>query len=200
MKGGACRWHGGKSLKGMAHPKYKGKGYSKYIPKDLVQDHDDFYNDPERLTVSKEMALARTILLHELEAWGKVHNIDVWNEVSKKYRQIIQSVTKGKNVGRLLGELGVIIEQGAGQSEHLESIRKQTETVRRLVDTERQIFVDRGELVAKGAVLMIMDVYTTKLFELAEKEISSVKERNSILRGLSEIWADVFGGVSQIKD
>ena len=200
IEGEACHYHGGKSLKGLASPKYEGKGYSKYIPKGLMQDHNDFLNDPQRLTVSHEVALARTVLLSELESWGKTSNQDTWGELGKLYRKITQNIVKGKDIGRLLGELGILIEQGAGQAEHLESIRKQTETVRRLVDTERQIYVDRGELVAKGAFILLMDKYTNLLFDVIDKVVSNAKERNKILAGISELWVDTFGGLSQIKD
>ena len=55
-----CRLHGGATPQGIASPHYRGKGYSQAVPKHLKDIYEARFNDPELLSLHKEIALCET--------------------------------------------------------------------------------------------------------------------------------------------
>ena len=55
-----CRLHGGATPQGIASPHYRGKGYSQAVPKHLKDIYEARFNDPELLSLHKEIALCDT--------------------------------------------------------------------------------------------------------------------------------------------
>src|SRR6185312_7377373 len=52
-----CRLHGGLSLRGVNHPNYQGRGYSRDLPAALLDKYNDSMNDPDQSSVRPELAL-----------------------------------------------------------------------------------------------------------------------------------------------
>ena len=55
-----CRSHGGATPQGVASPHYRGKGYSQAVPKYLKDIYEARFNDPDLLSLHKEIALCDT--------------------------------------------------------------------------------------------------------------------------------------------
>src|SRR5262245_31214402 len=55
-----CRFHGGASLRGVAHPNFKTGAHSRYLPKHLRQDYQRAVTDPELLSLKSQAALLAT--------------------------------------------------------------------------------------------------------------------------------------------
>ena len=55
-----CRMHGGATPQGIASPHYRGKGYSRSVPKHLKDIYEAHHNDPDPLSLHKEIALCGT--------------------------------------------------------------------------------------------------------------------------------------------
>ena len=55
-----CRLHGGDTPQGIASPHYRGKGYSRSIPAHLKDIYEAHFNDPDLLSLHKEIALCDT--------------------------------------------------------------------------------------------------------------------------------------------
>lgn len=62
-----CRFHGGTSPRGAAHPAYKHGRYSKYLPANLIKQYRAAADDPELLSAREEAALL-AVRLQELVA------------------------------------------------------------------------------------------------------------------------------------
>jgi hypothetical protein len=77
---GRCKLHGGRSLSGIASPRYKTGLYSKYVPKTLRKDYDAISEDRDLTELRDDLALQTTLIMaafrrmDETEAppWGKV--------------------------------------------------------------------------------------------------------------------------------
>ncbi|HAM58270.1 MAG TPA: hypothetical protein DCQ64_23805, partial [Candidatus Rokubacteria bacterium] len=52
-----CRFHGGKSLRGLAHPNLRHGRFSKDLPTRLVQQYEAALLDPELIALREELAL-----------------------------------------------------------------------------------------------------------------------------------------------
>lgn len=62
MPNGRCRLHGGKSLKGAAHPAFKHGRRSKSVPAQLTETYHRSLGDPELLNLSSEIALTDAMI------------------------------------------------------------------------------------------------------------------------------------------
>ncbi len=62
MPNGRCRIHGGVALVGVANPAFRGRGSSKVLPVRLQEHYENALDDPNLLSLRKQMAL--------LEAFG----------------------------------------------------------------------------------------------------------------------------------
>lgn len=86
---GRCRIHGGKTPHGMASPHYKGRDYSKRIPKgagNLLESYVEVRNDQELLNLSGEAAL---IAARVSELVGKIdvgESLERWKKVREQWR------------------------------------------------------------------------------------------------------------------
>lgn len=59
----ACKIHGGKSLRGMAHPRWQNGRYSKALPKSLQAAYERSRKDPDLIALRDELALMDAHLL-----------------------------------------------------------------------------------------------------------------------------------------
>lgn len=153
-----CKNHGGRSLSGADHPNYQGKGYSKALPKDLLGKHEAWLEDPGRNTVVHEMALARALVSGDLELLSKQKDAPDWAKARKLYGEARALINAGntKRANKALGELGRTLAAGKEREEIQGRVMTNLETVRRLVDTQRQIEVDTGEFMRRGTVILVM--------------------------------------------
>lgn len=94
MKNGRCALHGGKSLKGAAHPNFQGKGFSDYLPERLVKIYDSVEADSEHNILSRNIRLREMFIREKLaiiddvpdsaETWRQLR--DALDELNKAYR------------------------------------------------------------------------------------------------------------------
>jgi hypothetical protein len=159
--GEACKYHGGASPKGAEHYNYKHGAYSKWLPSDLASGYEEYMSDPDRMSLEREMALTRALIADRAQALNAVHSAEAWEQLSKLYGRLERAEAKkdADSYARIKLEMGKIIDAGAG----LESTRKELKGLidqeRKLVDTERQLMIDMGELMTRGMVLMMFGNY-----------------------------------------
>lgn len=78
-----CRLHGGKSLKGAAHPNFKHGRYSKFMPHHLVGRYKESVNDPELLSLQQDIALLDARITEMLESMEQedADKNKIWAEI-----------------------------------------------------------------------------------------------------------------------
>src|SRR5204863_58364 len=93
---GRCKFHGGASLSGPAHPNWKGGRYSKYVPKDLLERYHQAARDPNLVAMHDEIALVDVRVSQLLEAVGETGNTKLWREARTRFDAFKSAGGKGK--------------------------------------------------------------------------------------------------------
>ncbi len=120
MTNGRCRFCGGNARRGVAHPKWKGGAYSKYMPKGVANRYKDALTDPDLLSARDEIALVQ---LRIQDLMGKLKDggtADMWQTLRQEFVNVEAAIQQGDPgaMNQALQALGSIIEQGA-ESEHV---------------------------------------------------------------------------------
>ena len=162
-EGDACKRHGGASLKGRHHPKYKDGRYSKYMPSGLLQKHSDFLSDPFNLSLEEEIKVSKALISENISQLGQHDMVALLKELTEIHRQmaIANRKSDGQALQALFTQMGASLTKGLGDAienqDAENNLHRSLETTRRLTDTQRQIMVDKGELIPIGYVLMLID-------------------------------------------
>lgn len=191
--GDACRMHGGTSLKGDQHPNFKHGGYSGSWEPTWEADYETFLEDPERLQVDYEMATVRVLLKQEIEDIKGGGSSSQWRRAKAVYENALRAhqARNSRGFSEQFNELGRILSEGAERRERLSEVRKLSDQVRKLVDTQRQIYVDMGQLVMKG---MVLNVWRNFL-DVLEKRLMPIEGGEEIYAEVYETAARVFGPI-----
>jgi|TARA_R110000824_G_scaffold120382_1_gene275594 hypothetical protein len=119
MTNGRCRFCGGKARRGVAHPKWKGGAYSKYMPKGVATRFKDAMTDPDLLSARDEIALVQ---LRIQDLMGKLKDggtADLWESLREEFVSVEAAIRTGdaSALDKGLRALGEIIEEGSAAEE-----------------------------------------------------------------------------------
>ncbi len=89
MANGRCRLHGGKSLKGIASPRFKTGKYSKYLPEKVRTHYQETIVDKDLISLRDEIALNDA---HLIELLGSMKSGEVSQDDPKLWRKISRSM------------------------------------------------------------------------------------------------------------
>jgi len=176
-----CRFHGGLTPGGPAHPAYKHGRYSKYMPTNLEEKYKAARKDPDLLALSDEIAITDARIMETLEkidVAGASHNWEVlqekWQELLKVQR--LMNETRGDPVrqaelqrqsANVLRELNEIIDSRAKNIEAWDDVDKLIEQRRRLVQTEGKRLADMKQIItaekAMALVFALLDIIRRNL-------------------------------------
>ena len=175
MQNGRCYKHGGATPHGMASANYRGKGFSKYIPKNLVGRYEEFLGDTNLVSLRDEIAITKvrsTDLLQQLNERGDSKD---WEELGVRWVQLRAAMTRGDRpaVNEAMWDIERMMTTGAENFILWDKIGKTFELTRRLEATEAKmlngmrltITVENGLAFA----LAIVDVVRRHLKTYMEK-------------------------------
>lgn len=117
LRGQPCHLHGGRSLKGAAHPSFKGKGFSKYLPAGLSAKFEEAQADPNLLRLRDEAALLRLRQTELAARIGGEESGAAWAALSDAWDRF-EAASQGKDPAAMqaaLAEIGQVIRRGAGR-------------------------------------------------------------------------------------
>jgi len=156
--GEACRYHGGLTPRGVEHYAYKHGLYSKHLPGNLLADYQAFKDDPNRLSLEEEMALIRSMVAERARALNAVHSAKAWGQLEKIYKEAMAASRQGQKdrFALLVTQMGEVISDGAGQASSRKELKDLVEQERKLVDAQRQLYIDLGEFITRGQALTMM--------------------------------------------
>jgi len=188
--GRACWLHGGRSLRGIESATFKHGRFSKYLPDNLFSSYVDFMDDPRKLGLDDEMALVRAMIGDRLEDLDGLGSAKTWHQLKKTYGKMMtaQERREKQRFAQYLIEIGEIIDHGHDQTSTRQEIVKLIDSERKLIDTQRQLFIDMGEFITRGMVLLIMrrimDSVTEEVREL-EGGPEAIQSVADTIRGLA---------------
>lgn len=143
-----CRFHGGKSLSGIAHPKYKGKGYTISLPAKYAELLAHLTEHPDLLgSVAQELAL-HTARHHEL--MGRLTTGEFGGSWRRQKRRLakLRAAVEAQDFDRInehLDALTALTDDAIADDATWSEITKNSRTIMQLADTERK----RDEMLAK---------------------------------------------------
>lgn len=183
-KGKRCKRHGGKSLKGVAHPNFIHGRRSKYMPKGDLDTFNAYLADPDRTNLDNETALSRLITERLLEQFYSIDTQDTWEKANKHYKEMIaaQKNKKREKFASMLVEFEQILKAGAGQGEHIASIKSQLEETRKLVATQHKMEIDYQQSIPMAMVFAFVE----SLLKVVHEQISPIEGGAVIIQEIQE--------------
>lgn len=144
-----CRFHGGNSLRGIAHPNFQGKGYSKDAPAQLAASIDALVLNPNLASVAEELAVMQGRLKELIGRLKQNEYGEAWRKYRVKLRKLGVELAKDSPDTRKLSDLHVememIMEDAIADERTWSQITSTVATLSKLADTERK----RDETLAK---------------------------------------------------
>lgn len=191
VKGKACRFHGGKSLKGLASPTFKTGLYSKYMPPVMAKANKETAG--QSVGVDGETDLMRAMLATQIERLGELGLGGQWKKAQTAYEMSLRRQRAGRteDFATYFMELGRILEAGQGLLEEEAHIIQSVESIRRLVDTQRQIRVDEHQMIATTWVLAMF----TEILKGLQKNVLPLEGGAKALSATADTIEGFIGGV-----
>jgi len=154
LENGRCRFHGGKSLGGVAHPNFKHGRYSKYLnDDDVLESYAAGLADPDLLSLRDNLALTDVRIGQIL---GGMPGPDVWDamQTAKNELKTARASRDWDAMASAMTELEQLIEEGATAGVSWAEFVALSEHRRRLAESERKRAIEMRYLVAVDAVLL----------------------------------------------
>ena len=136
---GRCKMHGGKSLKGIAHPNWKhGRNSLVSAPSALRDYYEKWLQDPELIHHRHETAMVMGMLQDLLENNEEGGTPALW----KRLRDLVETMVatrQAKNYPKTeeaFQEIRVLVQRGVDQAERQRQILSLAEAARRHKDSE----------------------------------------------------------------
>lgn len=158
LSNGRCHLHGGRSLKGVAHPNYKHGRYSKYLPEAMGIMIDDMANDPNRLDQTAQMGILDAMLVETLKDFSAGGGGRIWDELMKLkqdydragYRKDVQT-----QVG-IIRELWGLVEASYAKWLASKEAREIIDDRRKLTESERKRMIEEKQMIPLDQVAMAL--------------------------------------------
>jgi hypothetical protein len=156
--------HRGGAVRGVAHPNFRGKGYAKDLPHNLVNSFTKALADPDLLSMRKEVALLQ-VRIQELV--GRLHTGEagsLWSELQQAYRDYRKALNDHDDAaaGRALESLGNRFAQGADHEAAWNEIQKAIDDKARVASREWKRLVDLQQVItAEQAMALIGAIMTS---------------------------------------
>jgi len=140
MPNGRCRFHGGKSLSGVASPVFKSGKYSQYMPPRLLERYGEALTDPDLLALSEEIAAVDALIIDALGRMDTRESGVLWRAANKKLVAMEAALRRDDQgqANMLFRELGGIIRGGQDHFKVVDEVRALFQDRRRLVESERK--------------------------------------------------------------
>lgn len=155
-----CMYHGGKALRGVNNPNYRGKGLSVDLPTRLMEIYRLAMDDPDLLNATPDIALLETRIIelkqklrdddYGVGLWSKLK--DMFLDFKKARRNAAKPGTPGRRatekMNEILYDMEEVISQGYYYDEHIwDELQKLMVNKNRLRTTEMKRRKEAEELI-----------------------------------------------------
>jgi hypothetical protein len=161
MANGRCRYHGGKSLGGIASPTFKTGRYSKYLPTRLMSRYQEALRDPEALRLNSEIALIDARLQDVLRRVDSGEAGSLWDkalECFARFQKAMESRDAASipEIQNAIAELYQVLKRGQSDWEAWKEVKDLVEARRRLVDSaiRHQVHAQQVLSLEQGMLLI----------------------------------------------
>lgn len=185
-EGDRCRFHGGRSLKGVDAPAFKDGRRSKYLPERLAARYEEASADPELLGMRSEVALLDARLYGELMAQIKEgESGPAWGRLKGLYRDLRKAMDARDPaaMGEALAEMGDVIEDGVNRQAAWAEAYDVADRIRKLKEGEyKRMDVLNQMITAERANVMV-----ARVLKAVVDNVSDPDERAEIAADLRSL-------------
>jgi len=192
-----CRFHGGKSLSGIASPSYKHGRYSKYLPTHLIDRYQEAVTDPELLALRDEIALVDVRLSELLQRISTGETASLWDQLKAVYVEMQEALAAQDTAifREAFTKLGGIIQQGGNNDDVWAAIGRQLEQRRKLVESERKRLVEMQQVITAEQAMTLL----TAVVDVIRQNVTDRNTLAAISAAIKQlVSAGPRGGVDAI--
>jgi hypothetical protein len=155
-----CHFHGGKSLRGPAHPKFVTGRYSKVLPTRMLARYREAEKDAELTSLRDEIALVDARLADLLGRVDTRESGALWQALRHAYRTFKRTQAAG-DVGKMreaLADLEVRLDAGAPDDQAWAEIQELIEMRRKLCESEARRLATLQQMISAERLTLLMGV------------------------------------------
>jgi hypothetical protein len=192
MKGKAkCRMHGGKSLGGIASPRFKNGRWSSKLPHRLLERFEEAFGDRQLLELTAEIALLDTFIDDLLGKLDTGESGPLWSALKKAWGQVEAFKDDPLFFAVSLDEVGRLIKRGFDDQVLRVEITSLLQQRRVLVESQRKREVEAKQTITLNEALALIKA----IGESVQRNVSDPKALTAIQ---SDIVFFTGGGVRQL--
>jgi hypothetical protein len=153
-----CIFHGGKSLRGVSHPNYQGRGYAKDLPVGMREAYERCGTDQELLSMREDVRLRQLRVSSLVSRLGGGEAGSQWNELKAAREQFRIAMQAGDQVGMTTAMRAIcdLIDRGAAQEDQWAEINAAQESKARMAMREWKRLVDLRQLMTSEQVMALV--------------------------------------------
>lgn len=180
-----CRFHGGKSLSGVAHPNFKTGKHSKDIPARLIARYEESLRDTELLNLQGELSLIDARIADVLSRVDTAEAGALWKQ-ARQHMKTFEAAQKSKDTGAMADSLvGIreIIARGVSDYASWDEVLKLISLRQKLVDSEhKRLVAMQGMITTNQAMTLI-----AALVSIVRQEVTDRAALQRISTGISQL-------------
>ena len=180
-----CRCHGGRSLRGVDHPRFK-KGLH---VKDVFPDQfygktfDEVFNDTQLKQTRQDIATLEVRIVELRQSLKSAVGSGLVRKIHESYHALVSAVESGGEVKRTLRQHGAYLDSLQHNASTWEELGKWIERKDRLISTEHKRIMDTQQTVSLEQLLLLARQFVTILHEeIPDRTVS--RRINERIRGL----------------
>ncbi len=171
-----CRIHGGLSLKGAAHGRFKDGKYTRDLPSRLSERYMKAVNDEKLLELRDDIALIEARIGDLITRVDTGESGAIWKAVKKSYAALRLAAQTNNQAAfaENLSEMGKLINRGFDDYLAWDEIFRAVANRRKLVETERKRLTELKQMMtAEQAMTMLSFVVATIRKHVSDPKILS---------------------------
>jgi hypothetical protein len=182
-----CRFHGGHTPVGAAHPRFRTGRYSRYLPRRLAERFQELLRDPHLLSLNREIALVDARLEQLLARTQTTESAASWEMLHNAKESLVAARARGdvEGVKTALSLILEVVDRGQDDASAWDQIRAAIHDRRLLVASESKRLLDGRHSVSLDNVAALMTVIGNAI-KLA---VPDVAVRRTLIRELSQLTA-----------
>ena len=181
-----CYHHGGKSLNGIASPRYRHGRYSKSIPAKLAQRYEVARTNPALLSVRDDLAVCESRLADLFQRVDQGESGALWKQLGATLAAFDTAVAKNDLIAMQghLATMRTLITQGAGDYAAWAEIQALWETRCRLTAAEIKTLAAAQQFITVEQLMVYVGIITESINRIVPTHTDPASAR-AILGDLS---------------
>lgn len=197
----ACRLHGGKSLRGVASPSWRGTDLlSAVLPQRLRHRYVASLEDPNLLSLRRQIALTEARIM---ELAGQLTREDGTTPRARRTWEAFKSANRAQDPDRIREALNLLetaMAWEATQAEVWSELRKERELLRKLKDSENDVLLKEHYVISIERALALTAAMQGIFLKGLEQYVSNPTERQAVRRHVAAEYPRLVSGRGGAED